>query len=148
MKTGISMKKVWFDNDMVELKIDVSDGTSHFSTKVYVGYGTLADVVAALDTFKDQVHGGIYDMLFGEFGPEYASGAFSARLHFARPGKLYVTCKMESEYSEFSVNKVASQATLHLRTEPVLMDNFISDLKALNAKARDEATLEAISVNN
>jgi hypothetical protein len=148
MIAGINMKKVWFDDDMIELKIDVSDGTSLFSTKVYVGYGTLANVVAALSTFRDHVHGGVYDILFGEFGPEYANGAFSARLHFARPGKLNVTCKMESDFAEFSVNKVATQATLYLRTEPVLLDNFISEMTSLNAKRRDDATLEAIEGQN
>lgn len=142
------MRKEWVDADMIQLKINVSDGVSLFSTKVYVGYQTLANVVTSLVSFRDQVHGGLYDILFGEFGPEYANGAFSARLHFARPGELYVTCKMESEYTEFSVNKVASQATMFLRTEPVLLDNFIAEMKALNAKTRDDATFETITRTN
>lgn len=148
MKPEIKMQKIWFDDDMIELRIEVSDGCSLFSTKVYVGHETLASAVTALAKFKDQVHGGLYDILFGEFGPEYASGAFSARLHFARPGKLYVTCKMESPFADFALNKVASQATLYLRTEPVLLDNFIAELKALDAKKRDDATLEAIQEPN
>ena len=136
------MTKIWFDDDMVELKIEVSDGSSLFFTKVYVGYATLAEASSALAAFRDQIYGGIYDLLFGEFGPEYASGAFAARLHFARPGKLYITCKMESEYAEFSVNKVASQATLFLRSEPILLDNFIAEMKALNDGTREDASLE------
>lgn len=138
------MTKVWFDNDMIELKIDVSDGTSIFSNKVYVGHPTMDDMIADLDVFRLQVHGGLLDIRLGEFGPEYASGAFHARLHFPRPGNLYVTCKMESDFEEFSIKKVASEATLYLKTEPVLLDNFISELKALNAKRRDDANLEAI----
>ena len=70
---------------MIELRIDVSDGTSLFSNQVYVGYSRFADVVSQLDTFKDHVHGGIFDMRFGEFGPEYASGAFHARFQFQTP---------------------------------------------------------------
>jgi len=144
MKPGIQITKVWFDQDVIELKIDVSDGTCFFSNKVYVAYPTLEDVIANLGTFRNQIHGGLLDIRLGSFGPEYASGAFHARLHFARPGKLYITCKMESEFQEFSVNKVASEATLYLRTEPVLLDNFIGELRLLNAKKRDDAKLEVL----
>jgi hypothetical protein len=127
-----------------ELKVDVSDGTSFFSTKVYVGNTKLADVISDLEKFKDKVHGGILDISFGDFGPEYANGAFHGRLHFAKPSRLYITCRLESEFREFSVNKVASQATMHLRVEPVLLDNFIVELAAMVANNRDEATLEAV----
>ena len=144
MKSGIHFTKVWFDDDMIELKIDVSDGISSFSNRVYVGYSTLTDVVAELEVFKDHVHGGLLDIRFGEFGPEYASGAFHARLHFPKPGRLYITSKQQSEFGEFSVTKVASEATLYLKTEPVLLDNFIGELRRLDAKKCEEAHLEAI----
>ncbi len=81
MKPGVHLTKVWFDDDMMELKIDVSDGISSFSNRVYVGYSAFADVVAQLDAFKDHIHGGLLDIRFGEFGPEYANGAFHAMLH-------------------------------------------------------------------
>jgi len=144
MKTGIHITKIWVDDDVIELKIDVSDGISLFSNKVYVGYQTLEDVVSKLTVFREHVHGGVLDILFGAFGPEYANGAFHARLHFPKPGKLYITCRMESNFEEFSIKKVASKATLYLKTEPILLDNFIAELKSLNAKKCDEATLEAI----
>jgi hypothetical protein len=144
MQLGIHMTKVWFDDDMIELKIAVSDGTSLFSNKVYVSYQAMDNMVSNLNAFREQIHGGLLDIRLGEFGPEYARGAFHARLHFPRPGKLYITCKMESEFEEFSIKKVASEATLYLKTEPVLLDNFISELKSLNAKKRDDAHLEAI----
>jgi len=138
------MTKVWFDDDVIELKIAVSDGTSLFSNKVYVGYQALNDMVSNLGVFREHIHGGLLDIRLGEFGPEYANGAFHGRLHYPRPGKLYITCKMESEFEEFSIKKVASEATLHLKSEPVLLDNFIAELKLLNAKKREEANLEAI----
>ena len=144
MKPGIQLTKVWFDDDMLELKVDVSDGTSFFSNRVYVAYSALTEAVAQLDAFKDHIHGGLLDVRFGEFGPEYANGAFHARFHFPKPGRLYISCRQQSEFEEFSVTKVASEATLYLRTEPALLDNFISELKGLDAKRREEAHLEAI----
>jgi hypothetical protein len=144
MKPGIHFTEIWFDDDMVELKIDVSDGNSFFSNRVYVVYLVLADVVAKLDVFKSQIYGGLLDIRFGEFGPEYASGALHARLHFSKPGRLYITCKQQSSFKDFSVTKVASEATLYLKTEPALLDNFISDVKGLYLKKRKEAYLEGI----
>ena len=143
MNSGFRFKKVWFDNDMIELRIDSFDGDSLFSNKAYVGHQDLADVIAALDSFKNQVHGGIYDFELGSFGPEYAGGAFHARLHFQSPGKIFVTARGQSEFQEFGIKTVASEATLYLQTEPVLLDKFIAELKALSAGKRDDASLEA-----
>lgn len=144
MKPSIHLTKIWFDNDVIELRIDVSDGNSFFSNRVYVGYSTLADAVAELNVFKDHIYGGVLDIRFGEFGLEYANGAFHARLHFAKPGKLYITCKQQSEFKDFSVTKVASEATLYLKTEPALLDNFINNLRSLHTQEGEEAYLEAI----
>ena len=144
MNASIQITKIWFDNDMVELEICVSDGTSKFSNKVYVGYSDLDEAVQKLDVFKKHVHGGLIDIRFGEFGPEWASGAFHARFHFPKPGKLFITCKLQSEFSDFSNKNVASEATLFIQTQVGLLDNFIRELKSLNAGNRNDAHLEAI----
>ena len=143
MNPGISLSKIWFDDDMVKLKIDSFDGNSLFSTNVYVGHEQLNSLVAGLSIFKDHVHGGIYDIELGSFGREYASGAFRARLHFQERGQIYITLAAQSEFEEFGRKNVASEATLYLRSEPALLDNFIGELKALTAGKRDDANLEA-----
>jgi hypothetical protein len=144
VKRGISFTKIWSDEDIIELRIEVSDGTSLFSNQIYVGYSHFAEAVSQLDKFKTHVHGGILDMRFGEFGPEYANGAFHARFHFHDPGKLCITCNQQSEFEDFGRKNVAAEATLHLRTEPVFLDNFLEQLKGLDAKTRDNAHLETI----
>src|SRR5207247_9244249 len=100
----------------LHVKLDVPAGTSVFCKTVYVGNAYFTDAVARLDTFKDHVHGGLLDMRFGEFGPEYANGAFHARFHFPKPGKLYITCKQQSDFQDFSIKHVDSDATLYLTT--------------------------------
>ena len=143
MKTGIYFKKVWFDDDLIELKIDSSDGQSLFSHKVYVGHQELDELIAGLNIFRDHVHGGLYNIQLGEFGPEYAKGAFHARLHFQQLSKIHITVKAQSEFEEFGIKKVASEATIYLISEPVLLDNFIAELRALRAGLRDEVKFEA-----
>jgi len=146
MNSSIALKKIWQDEDMVELTISVTDGTSLFQCNTYVGHQTLAETVKNLHIFKDHVYGGLYDLRFGEFGPEYANGAFHARFEFHRSGngKLSITVKSESDWEEFTHTKVASNATLYLKTEPALFDTWISALKGLSQGNRNEAVLECI----
>jgi hypothetical protein len=136
--------RIWSDDDMVELAIEVADGMSRFANRVYVGYRSLADTIANLESFKTQVYGGLLDVRFGEFGPEYANGAFHARFHFPKPGRLFITCRQESDFSEFGRKTVASCATMYLCSEPALLDRFIEELGRIPADTEGEARLEAV----
>ena len=144
MKLGIHISRIWSDDDVVELRILVSDGASSFSNKAYVGHAALEATVSSLRVFKDHVHGGLFDLRFGEFGPEYASGAFHGRFHFPVPGRLFVSCEQESEFVAFAKKEVASRATMYLSSEPALLDRFITDLRAVSAGASEEAYLGAV----
>ena len=143
MKPGIHFRKLCFDNDIVRLRIESCDGKSLFLNDVYADV-ELNDVVEGLSTFKHHVHGGVYDLVLGSFGPEFALGAFHARLHYQPRGQILLTVKGQSEFEEFGIKTVASEATLYLRTEPALLDNFIIELNALKAGKRDDAHLEVI----
>lgn len=66
------------------------------------------------------------------FGPEYANGAFVARLHFQDRGKIHVSINAQSEFEDFGIKRVASEAQLYFITETALLDNFITELKSLN----------------
>ena len=144
MNSGIYISRVWSDDDVVELRILVSDGASSFSNKAYVWHAALEDTVSSLHVFKDQVHGGLFDLRFGEFGPEFASGAFHARFHFPVPGRLFVSCEQESEFVKFAKKEVASRATMYVRSEPALLDRFIAEMRAVSAGTSQEAFLEAV----
>jgi hypothetical protein len=143
MNPGITFENIWHDEDMYEFRISSSDGASIFVHEVYVGYGTFDETIAGLDTFKDQVYGGIYDIEFGSFGPEYASGAFHARFQFQDKGKIYITIRAQSEYEDFGKKNIASEATLYLVAEPAQLDNFIVSLKSLNNGNTESAHLES-----
>lgn len=145
MKPGILISRLWSDDDVLELEVRVSDGKSSFSNQVYVAkQGALEDAVSSLQDFKAAVYGGLLDLQLGEFGPEFANGAFHARFHFTSPGRLFVTCKQESDFVEFAQKQVASKATLYLKSEPALLDRFIVELDALATGKSEEAELEGI----
>ncbi len=129
---------------MVELAVEVTDGVSRFANRVYVGFGALAETITNLGSFKTHIHGGLLDVRFGEFGPEYANGAFLARFHFPKPGRLFITCQQESDFSEFGSKTVASCATMYLCSELALLDRFIEELARIPGDADGEAHLEAV----
>lgn len=114
MQSGIKLTKIWSDEDVLELEMEISDGTSLFCHKAYISPTDLADLITDLTKFKDRVHGGIYDMKIGQFGPEYASGALHARLHFRQSTKLFITAHAQADFKDFSLMKVASEVTLYI----------------------------------
>ena len=144
MDKGIRLTKLWFDIDIVELRVEVADGSSVFANEVYVAHYTLDETVSDLDRFRDHVHGGLYNLRFGEFGPEYRKGAFHARFHFLKPGRLYVTCQQESDFVDFGTKTVASCATMFIESEPILLDHFIAELKQMANGKREVAFFEAV----
>ena len=142
MKPGIIFKNIWHDDDMYEFQISSSDGISTFVNEVYVGYDTYDELITDIESFKDQIYGGIYDIEFGSFGSEYASGAFNARLHFQDRGKIHVSISAQSEFEDFGKKNIASEVKLYFVTEPALLDNFISGLKQLKSDQTKEVILE------
>ena len=144
MEPKIEFKNIWLDDHMFELEIMVFSETSKFTTKVYVGYPNIEKIFEELDVFKTHKHGGLYDMTFGEFGPEYGSGAFTIRFHFQQNGKLNLTIKLQTEYYSFGKKEIADEATMHLKTEPALLDNFVSAIKSISKDVGNEIELSCI----
>jgi len=144
MQKGISIRRIWSDDDVAELRIVVADLSSSFCTTAYAGHGHIRGLSDQLRTFRGHVHGGIKDIRLGKFGPEFANGAFHARLHFLSPGRLYISTHQQSDFVRFSVGQVASEAKMHLVSEPILLDGFIAELAALASGMREDAALECV----
>lgn len=146
MKSSISFENIWSDSDVVELKIVANGGESRFTNNVYVSYGAIEDLINGLDIFKTHIYGGIYDIELGKFGPEYANGAFYGRLHFnvKEHGKIFISIKMQTDFLDFGIKKVASEAVLYMITEPALLDNFIYQFKGVSKEIGSIALLECI----
>ena len=145
LHSGIRWIIVWSDPDLIGLKIKVSDGDSLFVNHLYVVHDVLFDVILDLTVGRTHIHGGLLDVRFGEFGPEYANGAFLSRFHVQKLGKIDITCRQQSKVEDFSLILVVNEAKIHLATEPVLLDNFIVDLKALQKGNSGEAYLEGVT---
>jgi hypothetical protein len=89
MKPDIRFTKLSSDEEMLTLNVDICDGRSLFTTDVYVGHAHLAGIVLGLHKFKEHIYGQLFNLRFGEFGAEYASGALDVRMHFRKGAKLF-----------------------------------------------------------
>ncbi|MDQ1815987.1 hypothetical protein RBA41_22065 [Massilia sp. CCM 9210] len=143
MEAKIEFVKNWSDDDMSQLTISSCDGASRFSHEVYVGHEQLRNAVRGLDAFKDDVYGGMYDLRFGTFGPDFAAGAFHARFQFDQHADLLITVHAQSRFVEFPINQVASEITLYLTALPSQLDDFVRALRAVSDGHADSATLDA-----
>lgn len=144
MKSNISFENIWSDEGMVELKIVVNDGESSFSNNVYVSYLKISNLVNDLDIFKEHIYGGLYDLELGKFGQEYANGAFKGRFHYNERGKIFISIRMQTDFFDFGIKKVASEAVLYLISEPSLLDNFIHQFKMVGKEFGNIALLECL----
>lgn len=142
MKPRVRFTKVWSDDDIIELTVEVSDGRSSFLNEIYVPTSWPEEAAASLQVFRTQIYGGLHDMELGKSGPKYASGAFSARLHFQVPEILYISTYQQAEHVKYKTREEAAEARFFLKTEPVLLDRFIEELKSMSRGAIDGVTLE------
>lgn len=145
MKPGIIFTRLWADEDMLELRVEICDGRSLFVNEIYVGHQALADTVSRTEVFKGQVYGGLFNLRFGEFGPEYASGALDIRMQFRQRGKLLLRVLAQSEFWRLEYREVSNEARLNLLSEPALLDRFILQLRTLSESSAGQAELVALS---
>ena len=129
------------DPDYLYMHVAASDENASISTYIYVGHSTLKGIAADLHRFKDEVHGGVYDLNFGIFGPKYASGALHARLAFQTMGLINVTIRLQSEFVLFGDINVASEARLYTTTWVSALDDFVRAVQAMSDGFCDEAQL-------
>ncbi|MFZ2844792.1 hypothetical protein [Psychrobacter sp.] len=144
MNPELSIKKIWFDDDLTELLISVCDGCSTFTNTVYIAKQEILSLIDCLNIFKNHYYGGLEDITWGGFGYEYANGAFAARLHFPKPSILYISTYQQGRFFEYKEQQEAAEAKMYLKSEPVLLDNFIEELKDLDSGITDVAKLVCI----
>ena len=142
----MQLARVYFDEQLIQLRLTVCDGLSEFTNEVYVCHENLSQTVGELTGFQKATPPACHDIRFGEFGPEYGA-AFQARLRLAPPGRLLVSCRQESDFEEFGGDCVASSAAIHLVSEPGLLDRFVSELALVAAGMETVAPFDGPNVS-
>ena len=141
--TALRISRVWYDDDMDELRVAIEGPDTGFAALAYVGRRDLTAAVRDLRLFARAIHGGLCEVRFGDFGSEYANGAVHIRLQWV-DDRIYLTCRLQAEFDQFAKNEVADEATIHVRTEPALYDAFLAEFGLLAERKRDEVALELV----
>ena len=146
MLPRITITRTWSDNDVAQLTFEVCDGVSVFTNEAYASLDWGAAAAAALRTFGEQIHGGLFDLEAGKEGLEYASGSFRARFHYYKPNQLLISTIQQGNFFGFKGSQVTPTVTMFLRTEPALLDRFVTALPALDGSDGGQAILECVSL--
>lgn len=144
MDPRIVVTRQWSDQDVALLGFEVCDGRSVFVNTAYASLDWGAETAGNLRKFSDQIYGGLYNLDVGEGGPEYAAGAFRARLHYFKPTQLLISVDQQGEFFPFKNGQVATRARMFLRTEPALLDRFIAELPSLDKAGAGAVSLECV----
>ena len=141
--TALRLARVWYDNDMDELRVGADGPDTGFAVTAYVGRTDFMKALQDLRLFAKPVHGGLCDLRFGDFGPEYANGAVHVRLQWVK-GRIYLTCRLQTEFDQFGRKEIADEALIHVGTEPALYDAFLAELGPFVDRKRDDVVLELV----
>jgi hypothetical protein len=128
---------------MDELRVAIEGPDTGFAVTAYVCRNDFMKALQDLRLFAKAIHGGLCDMRLGDFGPEYANGAVHVRFHWVE-GRIHLTCRMQTDFGDFGLKRVADEALIHARTEPALNDSFLAGLGSFVDRKRDEVVLELV----
>jgi len=133
MEAGFQLTVIWGDADVTRIRVSAWNGLFGGTADVYVGIGRLGEAAAQLEGFpKDPSD--VREVIFGAFGPEYAGGGVSMRLHCVDgAGHSSVDSRIESDYDSL---RKAQSAVLSLPIEAAAVDSFVEGLRCLNAEKK------------
>lgn len=138
----IEIKTERSDPGLLWVGVRIEDATLSFDTQLYAGDIDLGVQVDALEQFRGLIAGGEHALRLGAFGPEYAAGALHAHFAFRERGRLYVTVHAQTGFVEHGGRQVANEVTMHMLSEPVLLDEFVRSMAMIAAGTTDAAVLE------
>jgi len=142
MKPGLVLAKAWSDEDLVGLHVEACDGVAAAAVDIYSSPAQLLTLAGDLARFAGIIDTRVFECALGRFGDGFALGALHMRMQFQLNGRLHITLRLQSAFAEFGQERVASEATLHLRSEPALLDEFVRGLTAMATSGCTDAALE------
>jgi hypothetical protein len=132
------------DEDGTVLTLDVNNEFASVHIQSFVNRPLLEDFVGGLQSFSKLATNSKFEFRFGEFGPRAAGGAASFDFQYIGRGQIIVGMLLESPYRDCGSLKIADSASLKFQTQPVLLDNFIAELRQLALCNTNTAIFEGI----
>jgi hypothetical protein len=141
--TALKLSRVWADDALDEVRVAIEGPDTGFAAIAYVDRVDFRDVLEYLRRFAKQIYGGLCEVRFGEFGPEYANGAAHLRFH-SIDGQIYIACRLQADFDKFGRKEVADEALVHLSTEPAHFDRLLVSLAPFVDRETHYVSLEPV----
>lgn len=143
MKDGIRIKVIWFDVDVIELRIDGSNGRFAGSVECYASHDDLPQLANAIRGFPVSVTD-IRQFELGELSDTYAGGGI--RMQFLctdRAGHPAVEVFMRSDPRL----QGHEMARFEIMVEPAGIDDFVTQLDNMKVEGSFIACLQRVTYN-
>ena len=144
MDAFLEIRRIWEDEDLVELNIEASNGSFHGETQVYTTREEIKEWVEGLRGFPTSE---AHEVIFSTGEKESYVYAYLRSYTFSGMGKSAMRIILESnvptEYRKEEKNKVE----LELRFEPAALDRFIPSLERVSEELGAKATMTGINHN-
>jgi hypothetical protein len=140
-EVGFQLDMIWYDEDILELRVAAWNGAFGGVAQVWVGIGELDKIATDLAGFPKNPSD-VRKIVLGSFGPGAAGGAASMRFYCAdRAGHSYVESKIESETESAGVVQCA---VISMPVEAAAVDVFVGELRRLERERSGTALLKGI----
>jgi hypothetical protein len=148
MRLGIRVEPIWWDNteSFYEVRISCSNGTFSGSADMYVSVGDLVKLASRLQGFP-QDPADHRKLTLGSFESESDSGGVELAFRcLDSVGHVAVKAKIRALPSQREVGKECygpdmQTAEMTIAVEPAAIDRFVEQLRMIESKTRDSATL-------
>jgi hypothetical protein len=130
MKSGIEFKIVWFDQDVVELRVSASNGRFSGQVNLYLGRGRLSGTADLLKGFPSDSTDS-RDVELGTFNPNHVGGGAQMHLYcLDMAGHAAVDVKLRLDTCK-TMGEVGSVA-LRIPVEAAAIDSFAMQVRAMD----------------
>ena len=137
-ETGFHIQAIYFDDDLLELRVWGSSGRFAGEADIYVGLEDIPNMAKALHGFPSKNDDNI-EFKLGNFNPNNAGGGVHLIFQSSVTGKVAVEAIIQHDPRLWNGHLGNVQFTVLV--EPAAIDNFVSMLEKLGSIKRGAAIL-------
>jgi hypothetical protein len=142
LSPGIEFEIMWFDNNIIELRVGGSNGRFTGSVDLFVGHDSLEMVTGVLRGFPETAED-CREFILGTFDPELAGGG--ARFHWHctdAVGRVAVDVTLRTDPRYLSNRSETAEFVVFV--EPAAIDEFVDSVAYMPVAVGAIARLRAI----
>jgi len=136
--TGFQIEAIYSDEDLLQLRIQGSNGAYGGEAEVYVGLDKIPNMARALRGFPSTAGENLVFEL-GNFDPKYAGGGVLLQFQCGSTGKVSVEATIENDPKKSTGHFGKVQFTVWI--EPAAIDLFIPMLEKIGVDRQGKAIL-------